>query len=144
MSEWNFGVFKSPKKPTKFQTDFCPMKLGHKFVKNLVGFWGDLKTPKFHSEINCPLRKNIFILDIYEWTRKLQKSPPQHRDTLFPVAAVRQGWAARWRRAPKTHSLLITLFTSFSGAINWEKRSRDFINQEKKCITEQSYISQVL
>ena len=50
-------------------------------------------------------------------------------------AAVRQGQAARWRRAPKTHSLLITLFTSFSGAINREKRSRDFINQGKKCIT---------
>ena len=44
--------------------------------------------------------------------------------------------AAPWRRrAPKTHSLLITLFTSFSGAINREKRSRDFINQGKKCIT---------
>ncbi len=24
ISEWNFGVFKSPKKPTKFLTDFCP------------------------------------------------------------------------------------------------------------------------
>ena len=25
ISEWNFGVFKSPKKPTKFETNFCPM-----------------------------------------------------------------------------------------------------------------------
>ena len=25
--------------------------------------------------------------DIYGWARKLQKSPPQHRDTLFPVAS---------------------------------------------------------
>ena len=31
------------------------MKLGQKSVKNLVGFLGDLKTPKFHSEINWPL-----------------------------------------------------------------------------------------
>ena len=31
------------------------MKLGQKSVKNLVGFWGNLKTPKFHSEINWPL-----------------------------------------------------------------------------------------
>ena len=31
------------------------MKLGQKSVENLVGFLGDLKTPKFHSEINWPL-----------------------------------------------------------------------------------------
>ena len=30
ISEWIFGVFKSPKKPTKFYQDFCPMKLGQK------------------------------------------------------------------------------------------------------------------
>ena len=47
ISERNFSVFKSPKNPTKFLTDFCPMRL--------VGFWGDLKTPKFRSEINWPL-----------------------------------------------------------------------------------------
>ena len=52
ISELNFSVFKSPKKPTKFYQDFCPMKLGQKSVKNLVGFLGDLKTPNFHSEIN--------------------------------------------------------------------------------------------
>ena len=52
ISEWSFGVFKSPKKPTKFLTDFCPMKLGHKSVKKLVYFLGDLKAQKFHSEIN--------------------------------------------------------------------------------------------
>ena len=32
-----------------------PIKLGLKSIKNLVGFWGDLKTPKFYSEINLPL-----------------------------------------------------------------------------------------
>ena len=31
------------------------MKLGQKSVKKLVGFLGDLETPKFHSEINRPL-----------------------------------------------------------------------------------------
>ena len=31
------------------------MKLGQKSVKNLVGLLRDLKTPKFHSEINWPL-----------------------------------------------------------------------------------------
>ena len=31
------------------------MKLEQKFVKNLVGFLGDLRTPKFHSEIKWPL-----------------------------------------------------------------------------------------
>ena len=55
ISEWSFGVFKSPKKPTKFLSDFCPMKQGHKSVKKLVDFLGDLKAQKFHSEIKWPL-----------------------------------------------------------------------------------------
>ena len=38
ISEWNFGVFKNPKKPTKFLADFCPM-FGQKSLKNLVGFF---------------------------------------------------------------------------------------------------------
>ena len=57
ISERYFGVFKSFKKPAKFWTDFCPMKLGQKSVKNLVDFLGDLKTPKFYSEINLPLNE---------------------------------------------------------------------------------------
>ena len=52
ISEKDSGVFKSPKKPTNSSTDFCPMKLGRKYVKNLIGFLGDLKTPNIHSEIN--------------------------------------------------------------------------------------------
>ena len=36
------------------------MKLGQKSVKKLVGFFGDLKTPKFHSEINRPLEQMPF------------------------------------------------------------------------------------
>ena len=46
ISECNLGVFKSPKKPTKFYTDFCPMKLGQKSVKNLVGFFGRFEHTK--------------------------------------------------------------------------------------------------
>ena len=46
------------------------VKLGQKSVKILVGFLGDLKTPKFHYEINWPLinikksgrRTNFFSL----------------------------------------------------------------------------------
>ena len=41
------------------------MKLGQEFVKNLVGFWGDLKTPQFHSEINRPLNE---IFELKSWT----------------------------------------------------------------------------
>ena len=32
ISEWNFGVFKSPKKPTKFITDLSPSFIGQKSV----------------------------------------------------------------------------------------------------------------
>ena len=48
ISEWNFGVFKPPKKPTKI-SDLAS------WGRNLVGFGGDLKKPKFHSKINWPL-----------------------------------------------------------------------------------------
>ena len=37
------------------------MKLWQKSVKNFVGFLGDIKTPKFHSEIIRPLA-NIHCL----------------------------------------------------------------------------------
>ena len=38
ISEWNFGVFKSPKKSTKFLTDFCPsFILCHKKSVNRIG-----------------------------------------------------------------------------------------------------------
>ena len=55
ISEWIFSIFKSPKKPTKFLTDFCPGFIGQKSV------W-DLKTPNFHSESNWHLAtsKNIY------------------------------------------------------------------------------------
>ena len=56
ISEWIFGVFKSPKKPTNFlQISALNSFIGQKSVKKLVCFWGDLKTPKIHSEINWPL-----------------------------------------------------------------------------------------
>ena len=32
ISEWNFGVFKSPKNATRILTDFCPSFIGQKFV----------------------------------------------------------------------------------------------------------------
>ena len=47
MSERNFGVFKSPIQPNR-----------------LVGFWGDLKIPKFPSEINWPLPGAILLYDV--------------------------------------------------------------------------------
>jgi len=50
------------------------MELGKKSVKNLVGFLGDLKTPKFHSEINLPLDeipRSIFHVSMYHNSRDL-------------------------------------------------------------------------
>ena len=52
ISELISGVFKFPKKPTKCLTDSYPSFIGQKSAENLVGFFGHLKTPKFHSEIN--------------------------------------------------------------------------------------------
>ena len=47
ISEWNFGVLKSPKKATKFLTNFCPsfivcLKFGwlfERFEDNKISFW---------------------------------------------------------------------------------------------------------
>ena len=41
------------------------MKLRQKSVKNLLGFLGDLKTPKFHSEINRPLGQTWNYIDLF-------------------------------------------------------------------------------
>ena len=40
---------------TNFLTDLCPSFMGQKPVKKWVGFFGDLKTTKLHSDINWPL-----------------------------------------------------------------------------------------
>ena len=48
-----------------------PMMLGQKYVKNLLGFLGDLKTPKMHSDINRPLE--CFVLCIKVFSKKNQK-----------------------------------------------------------------------
>ena len=40
------------------------MKLGQKSVKHLVGFLGDLKTPKFYSEIDWPLALSHVLSEI--------------------------------------------------------------------------------
>ena len=55
ISESIFGFFESLKKATNFLTDFFPSFKGQKSVKNFVGFLGDLKTARFHSEITWPL-----------------------------------------------------------------------------------------
>ena len=54
------------------------MKLGQKSVKSLVGFLGDLKTLKFHSEINWPLVITILLISAFfnhEIERNLQEIP---------------------------------------------------------------------
>jgi hypothetical protein len=48
MKFWSLEIFQKANQIS----DFCPMKLGQKSV----GFLGDLKTPKIHSEINRPLK----------------------------------------------------------------------------------------
>ena len=47
-----FWCLQISKKANEILDSFCPMKLGQKSVKNLVGFLEDLKTQKIHSEIN--------------------------------------------------------------------------------------------
>ena len=50
ISEWNFGEFKSSKKWTLILKDHRA-----EILQKKVCFLGDLKTPKFSSEINWPL-----------------------------------------------------------------------------------------
>ena len=75
ISEWTFGAYKSPKEPTKFLTDFSPSFIGHKSVQNLVGFLGDLKKTKFHSDIKLTF-SNLLIY-ICLWSLELRVDPGQ-------------------------------------------------------------------
>ena len=58
------------------------MKPGKKSVKNLVGFLGDLKTLKFHSEINWPLIIMWIVNVTFEGTLKFNV-PTKVTFTLF-------------------------------------------------------------
>ena len=54
-------------------TDFCHRFIGQKSVKKFVGFLGDLKTTKFHSQINWPLtpssdKRRGFVLHVRDST----------------------------------------------------------------------------
>ena len=87
ISEYPFDVLNFQKNQRKNLTSLTnlksgeinKMKLGQKSVKNLVGFKGNLKTPKFYSEINWPLVsihtvfvKNISISNTYSLKLKHQ------------------------------------------------------------------------
>ena len=58
--------------------DFCPMKVGQKSVKSLVGFLGDLKIPKIHSEINWPLTGEYIL-----WKENMMSKTSNNASTLF-------------------------------------------------------------
>ena len=59
------------------------MKLEQKSVKNLVGFLGDLKTPKFHSEINRPLESSEYLSRVeLNKSRKDVKESPMYLEFL--------------------------------------------------------------
>ena len=49
---------------TKTRSWHLKFSSSQKSVKNLVGFLGDLKTPKFNSEINRDLKTCIFEIEM--------------------------------------------------------------------------------
>ena len=68
------------------------MKLGQKSVKSLVGFLWDLKTWKFHSEINWPLESSSAEKAELILLAKGEENPsesivnhPVHRESLVVV-----------------------------------------------------------
>ena len=66
------------------------MKLGQKSFKNLIDFLGDLKTPKFRSEINWPLA-NIFAKVIFR--KKIVILKQFWNKILLPASAVFWKWS---------------------------------------------------
>ena len=57
ISEWNFGVFKSPKKTNQILDRFLLYEARAEICQKF-GWW-DLKTPKFHSDFNWPLTMQL-------------------------------------------------------------------------------------
>ena len=86
-----------------------PMKLGQKSVKNLVGFWGDLKTPKFHSEIKWPLEL------VFQWLYQIKDSKP--------IQSI-------WKKDVCWHSLgnpkTVLQFVCFQNEILWSKHLTEY------------------
>ena len=71
-----------------------PMKLRQKSVKNLVGFLGDLKTPKIHSEITWPLPlptlHSTYIVRIYNFGSKKAPNTRTKKSTSVSVVKLKQ------------------------------------------------------
>ena len=56
ISEWNFGAFKSPKKPTKFLADFCPSLVEMKSSKpGNFGWCFSCYWVSFYNFANMPI-----------------------------------------------------------------------------------------
>ena len=63
ISEWNFGVFKSPQKVTQILDRFLPYEARAEICQNFGWLMGYLKTPKSKSEINWPLLNEEALID---------------------------------------------------------------------------------
>ena len=67
ISEWNFGVFKSPQKPTKFLTDFCPSFIASEINHGPLNTWTEHSNCQIHSrgDSKTPIASlipNIFLI----------------------------------------------------------------------------------
>ena len=106
------------------------MNLGLKFLKNLVGFLGDLKTPKFYFEINWPLSFYsclvncllacfvscfFFSSEIFQpWAKKCARSYLCHRLSLMAFYCCEckynsNAWVKKKTGVRKTRTIISTI-----------------------------------
>ena len=104
-----FWCFQISQKANQILDRFCPMMLGKKSVKQLVGFLGDLKTPKFHSEIKWPLEL------VFQWLYQIKDSKP--------IQSI-------WKKDVCWHSLgnpkTVLQFVCFQNEILWSKHLTEY------------------
>ena len=119
ISKWNFGIFKSPKKPTKPTRAENFLKFGW--------FLGDLKTPKFHSEIKWPLKVTL-AQPSGSKSRNMMLTPKDWMN----INMVKSKYILTWQIHQnfwKFQKLIGTLFSSSHAILNtWFKSFRNRIH----------------
>ena len=105
------------------------MKLGQKYVKNLIGFLEDLKTPKIQSEINWPLYLVSWVASFFV------NCHIKNRSTLA-WGKLRKFYFFSFRAQRKKKICIILWFNDFFfKCMHGKRRLKKFVNQETEiCI----------
>ena len=118
ISEWNFGVFKSPKKPTKFLTDFCPS-----FIKFILRLTVDIESSRSWGKKSIFVVSGLVDLSDEQVTKQIFQYLPANLTACLTSAT----WAI-WSEVSK---VLVTEFNAFQAWVRttWSGLVNSKINE---------------